>query len=76
MPEGRHGALSGLYSLSRGVGTALGPLFAGIAIAVLRGPLDGTQGYAAMWPVCAAAILASIPLVARMRSSAGEHASA
>jgi hypothetical protein len=29
-----------------------------------------------MWPVCAAAILASIPLVARMRSSAGEHASA
>lgn len=76
MPEGRHGALSGLYSLSRGVGTALGPLVGGIAIAVCRGPLDATQGYAAMWPVCAAAILASIPLVARLRSRAGERAAA
>jgi MFS family permease len=68
MPEGRHGALSGLYSVSRGVGTALGPLLAGVAISLLRCPLDGTEGYAAMWPVCAAAILASIPFVARLRA--------
>jgi MFS family permease len=68
MPEGRHGALSGLYSVSRGVGTALGPLLAGVAISLGRGPLDGTEGYAAMWPVCAAAILASIPFVARLRA--------
>jgi len=67
MPEGRHGALSGLYSLSRGLGTALGPAFAGIAISVLRGPFASTQGYAAMWALCAVAVLASIPLVRRLR---------
>jgi len=67
MPEGRHGALSGLYSLSRGIGTALGPALAGVAIAVGSGPRDGTKGYAAMWAVCAAAVLASIPLVRRLR---------
>jgi MFS family permease len=67
MPEGRHGALSGLYSVSRGVGTALGPAIAGIAISVARGPLAATQGYAAMWAVCAAAILASIPFARRLR---------
>jgi MFS family permease len=67
MPEGRHGALSGFYSLSRGIGTALGPALAGVAISVAAGPLESTQGYAAMWAVCATAILASIPLVRRLR---------
>jgi MFS family permease len=67
MPEGRHGALSGFYSLSRGVGTTLGPLLAGIAISVARGPLQSSQGYAAMWAVSAAAILASIPLLRALR---------
>jgi MFS family permease len=67
MPQGRHGALSGFYSLSRGLGTALGPLIAGVAIALLREPLGATKGYAAMWLVCSVAILASIPLVSRLR---------
>jgi MFS family permease len=67
MPEDRHGALSGFYSLSRGVGTALGPLLAGVVITVARGPLQSSQGYAAMWAVCAAAILASIPLLRELR---------
>jgi MFS family permease len=67
MPEDRHGALSGFYSLSRGIGTALGPLLAGVAIALARGPLAGSQGYAATWAVCAAAILASIPLLPALR---------
>jgi MFS family permease len=67
MPEGRHGALSGFYSLSRGVGTALGPLLAGVAISVGRGPLASSHGYAAMWGVCAVAILASIPLLRALR---------
>jgi MFS family permease len=67
MPEGRHGALSGRYSLSRGVGTALGPAIAGLAISAAQGPLAGTRGYAAMWAVCAAAILASIPFARRLR---------
>ncbi|MEA2246695.1 MAG: transporter, family, tetracycline resistance protein [Solirubrobacteraceae bacterium] len=68
MPEGQHGALSGFYSLSRGVGTALGPLLAGLAIELLRDPLSSTHGYAAMWLVSAAAILASIPLLLRVRA--------
>jgi MFS family permease len=67
MPGDRHGALSGFYSLSRGIGTALGPLLAGVAIALGRGPFAGTKGFAAMWAVCAAATLASIPLARRLR---------
>jgi MFS family permease len=67
MPKGRNGALSGFYSLSRGIGTALGPALAGVAISVGKEPFASTQGYAAMWAVCAVAILASIPLVRRLR---------
>ncbi|MEY2533662.1 MAG: transporter, family, tetracycline resistance protein [bacterium] len=76
MPSGQHGALSGFHSLSRGLGTALGPLLAGVAIALLRGPLSGTEGYAAMWLVCSLAILASIPLLRRVRDAqdAGDEA--
>jgi MFS family permease len=69
MPDSEHGALSGFYSLSRGIGLALGPLLAGVAIQVLRGPLGSTQGYAAMWLVCALGILASIPFVRRLREA-------
>jgi MFS family permease len=67
MPHDEHGALTGFYSLSRGVGTGLGPLVAGVAIQLLKGPLDATKGYQAMWLVCGLAILASIPLVRMMR---------
>ncbi|MBI5103998.1 MAG: MFS transporter [Solirubrobacterales bacterium] len=67
MPREEHGLSTGLYSLSRGVGTALGPLLAGVAITVLDGPFAGTQGYQAMWGVCALAILASVPVLARVR---------
>lgn len=79
MPEREHGALTGFFSLSRGLGLTSGPLLAGIAIQVLRGPLGDTQGYAAMWGVCAAAIFLSIPLVAllrRERPDGGETAAA
>jgi Na+/melibiose symporter-like transporter len=69
MPEGRHGALSGLYSLSRGIGTALGPALAGVAIAAGGGLFASTDGYAAMWAVCAVAILASAPLARRLRDA-------
>jgi hypothetical protein len=41
-----------------------------VAISLGRGPLEGTQGYAAMWAVCAVATLASIPLVRRLRDDA------
>jgi MFS family permease len=58
MPPGQHGAVTGLYSLSRGVGTSLGPLLAGVAIQV------GGHDYRWMWLVCAAAILVSVPVMA------------
>jgi MFS family permease len=68
MPEGEHGALTGFYSLSRGVGITLGPLLAGILIWVTRtGPFSASRGYHAMWIVCAAAALASLWFVRRMR---------
>ncbi len=67
MPEGRHGALTGYYSLSRGLGTMLGPLLAGLAIELLSGPLSWSQGYSAIWGVASAAALASLPLLGRLR---------
>jgi len=67
MPEERHGALTGYYSTSRGVGVMLGPLLAGVAIGACSGPLSSTEGYAAMWGVAGAAALASVPLILRVR---------
>jgi MFS family permease len=60
MPEERHGALTGYYSASRGVGVMLGPLLAGVAISI--------GGYNAMWAVCGAAALAAVPFILRVRS--------
>jgi MFS-type transporter involved in bile tolerance (Atg22 family) len=60
MPEDEHGALTGYYSFSRGLGTWLGPLLAGIAVTVTRTSFPGTQGYQAVWGVCAAATLLSL----------------
>lgn len=67
MPEKDHGAVSGVFTLSRGAGTLLGPLLAGAAISLLRGPLSSTHGYAAMWFVIGAATLATIPILIRIR---------
>jgi len=66
MPEERHGALTGYYSASRGVGVMLGPLLGGLAIELGSGALSSTQGYAAMWFVCGAAALGSVPLIRRV----------
>jgi MFS family permease len=60
MPEGEHGALTGYYSFSRGLGTWLGPLLAGLAIAGLGPAFATTQGYQAVWGVCALAVLLSL----------------
>ena len=69
MPEDERGGLTGFYSASRGVGIALGPLLAGVAISVARSPLSGTQGYQAMWLVCAVAVLVSVPLLRPLREA-------
>ena len=58
---GAHGAVTGLYSLSRGVGTSLGPLLAGVAIEAAG------EDYRWTWLVCGAAILVSIPVMAPVR---------
>jgi MFS family permease len=67
MPADRHGALTGYYSVSRGLGVMLGPLLGGVAVSAASGLLDATQGYAAMWAVCGVAALASLPLIAEIR---------
>ena len=63
MPDGEHGALTGFYSISRGLGTWLGPLLAGRAISLLAGVFTATHGYQAVWGVCAlGAALSLLPL--------------
>jgi MFS family permease len=69
MPEERHGALTGYYSASRGLGVMLGPLLGGVAIAAGSSAFSSTEGYAAMWAVCGAAALAAVPLILRVRGS-------
>lgn len=73
MPDEAHGALTGYYSVSRGLGTWLGPLLGGLAVTALAGPFGDTHGYQAVWGVCALAVLLSlIPLrVLRRRAGGG-----
>ena len=67
LPEEHHGAASGLFGFSRGVGATLGPVVTGTAILLLAPVLHSTHGYAAMWLVCSAALLVSIPLLWSLR---------
>ena len=73
MPEDAHGALTGLYSLSRGLGTMLGPLLAGIAISLWRGGSSTGQGYPAMWLVSSAAVLVSIVFLRKLERSGADR---
>lgn len=66
MPDEHHGALTGFYSASRGIGVMLGPLLGGVAISLGSGLFDSTKGYAAVWFVCAAACLISVPFLRRV----------
>jgi MFS family permease len=76
MPDRQHGAMTGYYSVSRGLGVALGPLLGGVAVSVGAGVLASTQGYAAVWAVCAVSALASLPFLGRVAPSGGEAAAA
>lgn len=71
MPEEGRGAASGLFEFGRGVGVLLGPIAAGVAITVFAPVLDSTEGYAALFPVAAAAILGSIPVFGRIERAEG-----
>ncbi len=67
MPEGEHGAVTGLYAMSRGVGVMAGPVIAGVAISVLEPVFSSTQGYAAAWLIAAGAALLSLLPLRRLR---------
>jgi MFS family permease len=61
MPDDEHGALTGFYSISRGVGIVLGPILAGALIWLTKGGVFKTSdGFQAMWIVCAAATFGSL----------------
>ena len=70
MPDDEHGLLTGFYSVSRGIGIIAGPILAGVAIAVTQGGLySGTQGFQAVWIVCAAAALTSLVFLRKLRQA-------
>lgn len=55
-----HGAASGIFGVSRGIGSFLGPLITGVAIVWNRSLLSSTHGYAAFWIASGAYILISL----------------
>jgi MFS family permease len=65
-----HGALTGFYSISRGVGIVAGPVIAGALIWVTRnGPFKTSHGFQAMWIVCSAATFGSLFFLRRMQAA-------
>jgi Na+/melibiose symporter-like transporter len=68
MPNEEHGAMTGLFSVSRGLGVMAGPLLAGVAIDLGGGLFSSTHGYAAAWWVAGLAMLTSIVPLRRLRS--------
>jgi MFS family permease len=67
MPEESHGAAAGLFDMSNGMGTILGPAITGAAIDVLHPFFRSTEGYAAMWPVLSASTLLGVAVLRRAR---------
>jgi MFS family permease len=65
MPAESHGLMTGLYSFSRGIGTWLGPLLGGAAIALASTVFEATDGYQAVWGVCSLAVLTSLLFLPR-----------
>ncbi len=74
MPEHEHGALTGFYSISRGVGIVLGPLLAGALIwATHASVFKATHGFQAMWIVCAGAAFCSLYFLRRMAGASEDR---
>ncbi len=69
MPSHQRGAISGLATVTKGLGLILGPVLAGGAIDLAAPYLQSTKGYGILWPVCGVLILAAIPLIARLRTA-------
>jgi MFS family permease len=74
MPKDSHGALTGFYSISRGVGIVLGPILAGALIWLTKdGVFKATHGFQAMWIVCSAATFGSLFFLRRMAAAAEDR---
>jgi MFS family permease len=63
MPRRERGAITGLATVTKGVGLILGPAAVGGALDLARPLFESTGGYAAMWPTVGLPILAVIPIV-------------
>ncbi len=76
MPPRSHGAAAGLFDLSNGLGTLLGPALTGAAIDLLHPLFASTHGLAAMWPVISVSALLSAAVLragTRAPARAGGH---
>jgi MFS family permease len=74
MPEEERGALTGYYSLSRGIGIVLGPVLAGALVSLTAdGIFAGTHGFQAVWIVPFAATMASLPLLRRLAAERADR---
>jgi hypothetical protein len=74
MPEDEHGTLTGFYSISRGVGIVVGPILAGALIWLTKGGVfKATNGFQAMWIVCAAATFGSLFFLRRMAGATSDR---
>ena len=74
MPRESHGASAGLFDVSSGAGSLLGPLLTGVAIDVLHPLFASTDGYAAMWPVIGTSTLLSIAFLKNETRGASHRA--
>lgn len=66
-PETQHGLTAGLFDMSRGFGSLIGPVTAGIAITVLEPVLDDTNGYGGMFLVVSLFCFVSLIALTRLR---------
>jgi MFS family permease len=69
-PPGVEGAVTGLFSFSRGVGAILGPILVGTSIDLGRPLFESTGGYGAMWIAVGVPILLSLAFLPKVRSEA------
>jgi len=69
-PGEDHGLVAGLYGVSQGAGIVLGPVLAGLAVVAGRDAFPATEGYAAVFLVVSAAVLASLVMTVRVPDAA------
>lgn len=63
-----HGAISGLFGISRGIGTFIGPILAGLAIQEGQGLFKSTNGYAGEWLAAGGFIIISLYFLLQIRA--------